>query len=99
VREWLCILTYKTRSPQNEEVQYRIACALNALAGDPENKNVLKDKGAVDALKLLVRSRDPDVKAEAIEALAKLGIHAKVPSYICGGNIRECTLSRSLTHS
>jgi vesicle coat complex subunit len=53
---------------------------LNCLATDPANKEALKAKGAVDALKLLVRSKDPDVKAEAIEALAKLGIHAKVCS-------------------
>merc|ERR1712137_165411 len=59
------------------EVQYRVACALNALAGNPDLKGVLKEKGAPDGLKVLVRSRDPETKAVAIEALAKLGIHAK----------------------
>merc|ERR1712125_80407 len=48
-------LVVLARRCKNDEVQYRVACALNAL----------------------VRSRDPETKAVAIEALAKLGIHAK----------------------
>merc|ERR1712137_1456136 len=65
------------RKCKNDEVQYRVACALNALASNGEIKNVLKERGAADGLKVLVRSRDPETKAVAIEALAKLGIHAK----------------------
>merc|ERR1712100_421606 len=70
-------LVVLARRCKNDEVQYRVACALNALAGNQDLRGELKDRGAPDGLKALVRSRDPETKAVAIEALAKLGIHAK----------------------
>ena len=44
------------------------------LAETADVKQPLKDAGAVQPLKSLARSRDPEIKREAIEALAELGI-------------------------
>eukprot|EP01095_Lingulamoeba_sp_RSL-Kostka_P014208 TRINITY_DN6130_c1_g1_i1.p1 TRINITY_DN6130_c1_g1~~TRINITY_DN6130_c1_g1_i1.p1 ORF type:complete len:749 (+),score=408.19 TRINITY_DN6130_c1_g1_i1:109-2355(+) len=67
-------LLFLARKSKNPEVQFRAASALNNLASNPEMKQVLKDGGAVNPLKSLARSRDPEIKREAIEALAELGI-------------------------
>lgn len=58
---------------QEPQLQFLVAASLNELAGNAEIRAHVKEV-ATNPLKQLARSRDPEVKREAIEALNKLGI-------------------------
>ena len=67
-------LLFLARKSKNPEVQFRLASALNNLASNSSMKQILKDADAINPLKNLARVRDAEIKREAIEALAELGI-------------------------
>eukprot|EP01103_Thecamoeba_quadrilineata_P010566 TRINITY_DN2317_c0_g1_i2.p1 TRINITY_DN2317_c0_g1~~TRINITY_DN2317_c0_g1_i2.p1 ORF type:complete len:959 (+),score=189.10 TRINITY_DN2317_c0_g1_i2:36-2912(+) len=67
-------LVFLGRKSKNPDVLFRVALTFNNLCSVEKFHERIKAGGAVNSLKVLAKSRDEDVKREAIEALTDLGV-------------------------
>lgn len=62
------------RRSKNASIQLYVASVLNTLVSNPSSVRQLKEHhDVITVLKAYVRSRAPEIKQEALEALSKLG--------------------------
>lgn len=66
-------LTALAKKSKNPEIQLRVALAVNNIVSNPELRDPMRAAGIVRPLRSLARSRNPEIKREAIEALTELG--------------------------
>ena len=70
IAEPLTVLAKKSKNP---EIQLRVALAINNIVSNPDLREPMRAAGVVRPLRSLARSRNPEIKREAIEALTELG--------------------------
>lgn len=66
-------LAHLAKIAKNPEIQLRTAAAIATLAKNPQTREAIRAAGVVRPLRSLARSRNEDIKKEAIDALTALG--------------------------
>ena len=66
-------LTNLAKKSKNPEIQLRVVIAINNIVSNPDLREPMRAAGVVRPLRSLARSRNPETKREAIEALTELG--------------------------
>lgn len=66
-------LTALAKKSKNPEIQLRVAIAINNLCSNADVRENMRSAGVVRPLRSLARSRNPEIKREATEALLALG--------------------------
>ena len=66
-------LTNLAKKSKNPEIQLRLVIAINNIVSNPDLREPMRAAGVVRPLRSLARSRNPETKREAIEALTELG--------------------------
>mmetsp|Transcript_27170 Transcript_27170/g.75930 ORF Transcript_27170/g.75930 Transcript_27170/m.75930 type:complete len:1255 (-) Transcript_27170:75-3839(-) len=66
-------LTALAKKSKNPEIQLRVVLAINNIVSNPDLRDPMRKAGVVRPLRSLARSRNHEIKREAIEALTELG--------------------------